>query len=138
MQGGEEQDHIEPQHVTAINRLLPHGIEIIDVKPLFQGAPSLGKMVSASRYRIAPRTNDEWPEEASGLDEAVSDAILRWTVGSLTIDRNVRQAAGPTTSVKQVLRGIGLSDSEIERSRIRRELLVLRAPGTQRANQAAG
>ena len=132
---------VRQQHVTAINRLLPHGIEIIDVKPLFQGAPSLGKMVSASRYRIAPRTNDEWPEEASGLDEAVSDAILRWTVlsdGSLTIDLNVRQAAGPTTSVKQVLRGIGLSDSEIERSRIRRELLVLRAPGTQRANQAAG
>ncbi len=132
---------VRQQHITAVNRLLPHGIEIIDVKPLFQGAPSLGKMVSASRYRIAPPANDEWPEEAPGLDAAVSDAILRWTVlsdGSLTIDLNVRQAAGPTASVKQVLRGIGLSDSEIERSRIRRELLVLRAPGTQRANQAAG
>ncbi len=130
---------VRQQHVTAVNRLLPHGIEIIDVKPLLPGAPSLGKMVSASRYRIAPRPGAEWPETKPGLDEAVSDAILRWTVlsdGSLTLDLNVRQAAGPTTSVKQVLRGIGLSDPEIELARIRRERLVLRPPGTMRASQS--
>ena len=127
---------VRQQHVTAVNLLLPDGIEIIDVKPLLPGAPSLGKMVSASRYRIAPRPGTQWPDAPSGLDQAVSDAILRWSVlsdGSLTVDLNVRQAAGPTTSAKQVLRGIGLSDSEIEQSRIRRELLVLRAPGANRA-----
>jgi radical SAM family uncharacterized protein/radical SAM-linked protein len=131
---------VRKQHVTAVNRLLPHGISIIDVIPLLQGAPSLGKMVSASRYRIAPRPETEWPESASEIDESISQAILRWTVlsdGSLTIDLNARQGAGPITSVKEVLRGIGLTDTEVERSRIRRERLVLQAPGTPRAPMAS-
>jgi radical SAM family uncharacterized protein/radical SAM-linked protein len=130
---------VRQQHVTAVNRLLPRGIEIIDVKPLLQGAPSLGKMVSASRYRIAPRPDAEWPETASGLDEKISEAILRWTLladGSLTVDLNARQAAGPTTSVKQILLSLGLTETEVQMSRIRRELLVLQAPGTPRATLA--
>ncbi len=57
--------------------------------------------------------------------------------GSLTIDLNARQGAGPITSVKEVLRGIGLTDTEVERSRIRRERLVLQAPGTPRAPMAS-
>jgi radical SAM-linked protein len=130
---------VRQQHVTAVNRLLPRGIEIIDVKPLLQGAPSLGKMVSASRYRIAPRPDAEWPETTSGLDEKISEAILRWTLladGSLTVDLNARQAAGPTTSVKQILLSLGLTETEVQMSRIRRELLVLQAPGTPRATLA--
>ncbi|MEX1309994.1 MAG: TIGR03960 family B12-binding radical SAM protein [Candidatus Sulfomarinibacteraceae bacterium] len=132
---------VRQQHLTAVNRLLPEGIEVIDAKPLLQGAPSLGKMVSAARYRIAPRPGLAWPESQSGLDGSVADAVLRWTVlsdGSLSLDLNARQTAGPTTSVKQVLAGLGLSESEVQRARIRRERLVLRAPGTPRASRAAG
>mgnify|MGYP001815838216 FL=1 len=133
---------VRRQHLTAVNRLLPEGIEVIDAKPLLQGAPSLGKMVSAARYRIAPRPGFAWPESPSGLDGSVADAVLRWTVlndGSLSLDLNARQTAGPTTSVKQVLAGLGLSESEVQRARIRRERLVLRAPGrTPRASSAAG
>jgi radical SAM family uncharacterized protein/radical SAM-linked protein len=131
---------VRRQHLTTLNRLLPRGIRVLDAKPLLQGAPSLGKMVAASRYRIAPRPDLEWPETPSRLDAGVADAVLRWTVlsdGSLTVDLNARQAAGPTTSVKQILREIGLSDDEIGRSRIRRELLVLKPPGTHRSGQAA-
>jgi len=131
---------VRKQHVTAVNRLLPQGISIVDVTPLLQGAPSLGKMVSASRYRIAPRPSAEWPESAAGIDESVAAAILRWTVlsdGSLTIDLNARQAAGPTASIKQVLSCLGLTDTEVEQSRIRRERLVLQPPGTPRAPRAA-
>jgi len=132
---------VRRQHVTAANRLLPAGIEIIDAKPLLQGAPSLGKMVTASRYRIAPRPGIEWPESAEELDSAVADSVLRWTVlsdGSLSVDLNARQTAGPTASVKQVLGSIGLEDVEVKRARIRRERLVLRAPGTNRAPLANG
>jgi len=130
---------VRKQHVTAVNRLLPQGISIVDVTPLLQGAPSLGKMVSASRYRVAPRTSGEWPESAADVDDSIAAAILRWTVlsdGGLTIDLNARQASGPTASIKQVLRCLGLTDAEVEQLRIRRERLVLQAPGTPRAPMA--
>jgi radical SAM family uncharacterized protein/radical SAM-linked protein len=132
---------VRQQHITAVNRLLPHGIEIIDAKPLLQGAPSLGKMVSASRYRIPPRSGGRWPEATADLDQSVTEAILRWTVlsdGSLTLDLNARQAAGPTTSVKKILESLGLTEAEVQMSRIRRELIVLQPPGAQRATPVAG
>jgi len=131
---------VRKQHVTRVNRLLPHGISIVDVTPLLQGAPSLGKVVSASRYRIAPRRAAEWPESAAAIDQSVAAAILRWTVladGSLTVDLNARQGNRPTASVKQVLRCLGLTDTEVEQARIRRERLVLGAPGTPREPIAA-
>jgi radical SAM family uncharacterized protein/radical SAM-linked protein len=130
---------VRHQHITAVNGLLPHGIEIVDAKPLLPGAPSLGKMVSASRYRIAPRPVGEWPEASPDLDEAVTEAILRWTVlsdGSLTVDLNARQAAGPTTSVKKILQSLGLTETEVQLSRIRRELIVLQPPGIRRSTPA--
>jgi len=132
---------VRQQHITAVNGLLPHGIEILDAKPLLQGAPSLGKMVSASRYRIPPRAGGRWPEASTDLDQSVTEAILRWTVlsdGSLTLDLNARQAAGPTTSVKKILQSLGLTDAEVQMSRIRRERIVLQPPGAHRPTQAAG
>jgi radical SAM family uncharacterized protein len=132
---------VRQPHLTAVNRLLPEGIEVVDAKPLLQGAPSLGKMVSAARYRIARRPGFEWPESPSGLDPSVADAVLRWTVladGSLSLDLNARQTAGPTTSVKHVLAALGLSESDVQRARIRRERLVLRAPGTSRTTRTTG
>ncbi len=132
---------VRQQHITAVNRLLPHGIEIVDAIPLLQGAPSLGKMVSASRYRISPRPEGRWPEVSTDLDRSVTEAILRWTVladGSLTVDLNARQAAGPTTSVKKILESLGLTETEVQMSRIRRERIVLQPPGAQRATPATG
>jgi hypothetical protein len=55
------------------------------------------------------------------------------TDGSLSVDLNARQKSGPVTSIKQVLRGLGLSDAEIGVARIRRERLVLRPPGAKPA-----
>jgi len=132
---------VRQQHITAVNRLLPHGIEIIDAKPLLQGAPSLGKMVSASRYRISPRPGGRWPDASADLDQSVIEGILRWTVltdGSLTVDLNARQTAGPTTSVKKILQSLGLTETEVQMSRIRRERIVLQPPGAHRATPAAG
>ncbi len=132
---------VRQQHITAVNRLLPHGIEIVDATPLLPGAPSLGKMVAASRYRIPERPGYRWPEASTDLDPSVTDAILRWTVladGSLTVDLNARQAAGPTTSVKKILESLGLTETEVQMSRIRRERIVLQPPGAQRLTPAIG
>jgi radical SAM family uncharacterized protein/radical SAM-linked protein len=132
---------VRRQHVTAINRLLPACIEVTDAAPLIQGAPSLGKMVAASRYRIEPRSGVEWPASPDGLEAEIGEAVLRWSVladGSLSLDLNARQTAGPTTGVKQVLKGLGLDDDEAQRLRVRRELIVLRPPGTPRSAEAVG
>jgi hypothetical protein len=127
---------LRKQHVTAVNRLLPRGLEVTDVKPLLQGAPSLGKLVAASRFRIGPTPDRQWPETPAGLEPDVGDAILRWSVladGSLSVDVNVRQQAGPVTSVKQLLLGLGVAEADVGRVRVYREMLVLRPPGTLRA-----
>jgi hypothetical protein len=126
---------VRRQHIDAVNRLLPIGIEIIDVKPLLQGAPSLGKMVAASRYRIAQRPGKGWPATSAGLPPEVADAVLHWAVlsdGSLSVDLNARQTSGPTANVKQILHGLGMTESEARTIRVRRELLVLSAPGPSR------
>jgi radical SAM family uncharacterized protein/radical SAM-linked protein len=132
---------VRQQHIAAVNRLLPAGIEIIDATPLLPGAPSLGKMVAASRYRIAPGPNRRWPAASTDLDPAVTGAILSWSVlpdGSLTVDLNARQATGPTTSVKRILESLGLTEAEVQLSRICRERIVLQPSGTERAAPAAG
>jgi hypothetical protein len=93
-------------------------------------------MVSALEIPHRPAAGRSGRKSPDGIEASVTDAILRWTVlgdGSLSVDLNARQAAGPTTSVKQILGGLGLSDDEVRRARIRRERLVLRAPGTPRA-----
>jgi radical SAM family uncharacterized protein len=130
---------VRRQHVASVNRLLPPGVEVIDARPLIPGAPSLGKMVAASRYRISPRPGHDWPDSPEGLEAEVADAVLRWSVltdGSLSLDLNARQTAGPTTGVRQVLKGLGLADDEAPRVRVRRELVVLRPPGTARSAEA--
>jgi len=128
------------QHVSDINRLLPRGLEVIDVKPLLQGAPSLGKMVAASRFRIGPLEGHQWPDRPDDLEPAVAGAILRWTLltdGSLSLDINARQQSGPVTSVKQVLLSVGCTEKESGAIRVCRELMVLRPPGTLRASLAS-
>jgi radical SAM family uncharacterized protein/radical SAM-linked protein len=130
---------VRKYHVAAVNRLLPHGIEIIDFNPLLQGAPSLGKLVSASRFRIWHPTKSQWPQSPDGLDEKITGAIQRWTVlndGSLSLDINARQSSGPVTSVKQLLMALELPQTEVNATRVCRELLVLKPPGTQQAETA--
>lgn len=130
---------VRRQHLRNVNRLLPVGIEVVEATPLMQGAPSLGKMVAASRYRIAPRPDRSWPESARQLDPELERAVQRWTVlpdGSLSIELNARQGDGPLASVTKVLQGLGLGEDEVRLTRVRREGLVLRPPGSSGA--AAG
>ncbi len=120
-----------PHHIAAVNRLLPEGVEITGVTPLLDGAPSLGKMISASRYVVGPTAGTRWPDTTAALERTTEQAVLRWHVlddGSLSVDLNARQKSGPVTSIKQVLGELGVPDEQLGALRIRRDRLVLSPP----------
>ena len=135
---------VRREHVAATNRLLPIGVEITDVTPLLDGAPSLGKMISASRYRVAPVDGVPWQDEPTAVDGATAQAILRWQVcgdGSLVVDLNARQTAGPVSGIRQLLTELGLGADEIGALKVRRERLILspahRADSSAEARRSA-
>jgi hypothetical protein len=122
---------VRRQHIERANSLLPEGMEITDARPLLVGAPSLGKLVAAARYRIGPvddrRVLLEHPE---GIDDEVRPGIRRWQLredGSLMVELNARQGDGPMISVKRLLLALGLDENRIARIPVTREALVLEA-----------
>ncbi len=121
---------ITPAHLDRANSLLPDGIRILDARPLLPGAPSLGRLLDGITYRIAPPVGrPPWPDSPDDLEEGLRDAVQRWELlddGSLRVDINARQEAGPTASVKKILTGLGLNEDQAARARAIRERLVLR------------
>jgi hypothetical protein len=122
---------ITPAHRERANSLLPDGVEILDARPLLPGAPSLGRLLDAISYRIAPPVNGNgWPASPDRLEDDLRAAVQSWKLlddGSLQVEINARQEAGPTASVKKLLVGLGLDEAEAARARAIREKLVLRA-----------
>jgi radical SAM family uncharacterized protein len=120
---------IRPHHVAAMNRLLPTGVEILDARDLLPGAPKLGKMVAAARYRIAAPVEPAWPGAPDELAIEIRQGIGAWSVlpdGVLQVELNLRQGDAPLVSVKDLLRGLGFDEGAIPLVRIARERLVLR------------
>jgi hypothetical protein len=119
------------QHLERANALLPEGMEITDARPLLLGAPSLGKLVAAARYRIGPvddeRVRADTPET---IDDDIRPGIRRWQLredGSLVVELNARQGDEPIISVKRLLLALGLDEDRIARVPVVREALVLEA-----------
>jgi uncharacterized protein (DUF2344 family) len=120
---------IRREHVRSMNRLLPGGVEIHDVRALVPGAPSLGKLVAAARYRIPAIDDSPWPPDMNGIQLDARKGVLEWTVrsdGSLYVELNQRQKDGPLVSVKDLMRAAGVSEEQIPKIRAERERLVLR------------
>jgi radical SAM family uncharacterized protein/radical SAM-linked protein len=120
---------IRRQHLDEVNRLLPEGIEITDARDLVTGAPSLGKLIAAARYRIGSDPGRRWPESTEALPEELRSGISRYTVlddGGLRVELNQRQADGPTVTVKALLAALGLAEDEARLLPVTREMLVLR------------
>jgi radical SAM-linked protein len=121
---------ITAQHIANANAVLPDGVKIIDAQPLLPGAPSLGKLVAASRYRIAPSPQlDPWPESPDSLDEELRAGVKSWRLlddGSLRVELNARQGDGPLVSPKKLLLGLGVDEDRALRVGVTREMLVLR------------
>jgi radical SAM family uncharacterized protein/radical SAM-linked protein len=117
--------------LAAANQYLPEGLKLLDARDLLPAAPSLGKMVAAARYRLAPHSDLAWPEGAESLPAELRDGVLAWTLledGSLRIELNLRQQQGPTPTVKQVLLALSIDEQEVPVLHVIRELLVLRPP----------
>jgi radical SAM-linked protein len=116
------------QHLERANALLPRGVEILDARPLLPGAPKLGRLVAAARYRIAGV--EPWPETETHLSEEIRAGIRRWQHlddGALLVELNARQEDGPQLSVKKLLLAIGIAEDRIPRVPVTREMLVLEA-----------
>jgi hypothetical protein len=122
---------VRRRHLERLNSLLPEGLEITDAQPLLPGAPSLGKLVAAARYRVGP-VDDQLvlPDTSEGIDEEIRPGIRRWQLaedGRLTVELNARQQDGPIISVKRLLLALGLDEDRIARVPVVREGLVLEA-----------
>ena len=120
---------VRPQQLEKANSLLPDGVVITDAQPLLPGAPSLGKLVAAARYRVAPLPDRRpWPESTDGFDDEIRAGIRSWQVlddGDLLVEVNARQQDGPTPSVKRLLLSLGLEEDQVARLSVTRERLVL-------------
>ncbi len=102
---------------------------MIDARPLLAGAPSLGKMVAAARYRVAAPPAGEWPDTPDSLPGEIRAGILSWDRredGALRLELNLRQEDGPIVSVKSIAAAHGLDAATVVRLRAIRERLVLR------------
>jgi hypothetical protein len=120
---------LKKQHLVRANSLLPDGIEIIDARPLLPGAPKLGRVVAAARYRVGVVADSEgWPESDSGLTDEIRAGVRRWRRldnGDLMVDLNARQKDGPQLSVKKLLTALGVEEDRIARIPVTREMLLL-------------
>jgi radical SAM superfamily enzyme YgiQ (UPF0313 family) len=120
---------IRSNHIEAMNRLLPTGIEILDARDLVPGAPSLGKLVAAARYRIGADPDRSWPESVDAVPAEIRDGVIGWTVlpdGSLKVELNQRSDEGPVITVKKLLHAVGVAEHEVPLIPVTRERLVLR------------
>jgi len=124
---------VRQSHLEAMARLLPTGMELLDARDLVPGAPSLGKMVAAARYRVPQLDQRPWPNASDEIPETLREGISLWEVlpsGDLRIELNQRESDGPVVSVKALLAALGLDDEHIRRVRVTRERLVLRPRST--------
>ncbi len=121
---------VRPAHVAGVNRLLPGGMEVLEARDLVPGAPSLGKMVAAARYRIPPADGDTtWPAVPDDLPDEVRAGITDWELlpdGQLRVELNQRQNGRSLVTIKALLAALGLGEDRIRRTRATREGLVLR------------
>ncbi len=116
-------------HMEAVNRRLPEGLEILDATPLLPGAPSLGKLADAARYRVAPLPERPWPGDPGELPPQIRDAVNRWELpedGTLRLELALRTPTGSAPSLKKVLLALGVAEEELPLVRVVREAVLLR------------
>jgi hypothetical protein len=71
---------VRKNHLEAMDRLLPEGVDLLDAKDLVPGAPSLGKMVAAARYRLRPVSGIPWPTSSDAAGDDLRAGIGLWEV----------------------------------------------------------
>jgi radical SAM family uncharacterized protein len=118
---------VEVGMLSRANRVLPEGLQLTACEALPGGAPSLGKSVSACRYRL--RLTPEmpgWPDSPAGLGNLAA-GVRDWGVDGdeLEVTLDARQAGGHAVSVKDLLAALGAPDEARPLVRVLREAMIL-------------
>lgn len=113
--------------LSRANRVLPEGLQLTRCEALPEGAPSLGKAVSACRYRLrrAPELS-VWPPSPAGLGE-LAGQVLEWRAdgADLVVTLNAHQPSGATASVKGLLGALDVPETGRPLVRVLREAVLL-------------
>ncbi len=98
-----------------INAKLPAGIEVLEVRALAAGEPSLAKAVKGARYAVRLETEDHVNRASEALVNGWRQSMpaLRTLAlesdasgASLVFEVNLDQAAGETATAKKVLEAV--------------------------------
>ncbi len=114
-------------HLERANRLLPRGLELREVRPLLAGAPSLGKLAAAARYRITV-PSAALPPSPDGLPDDIRGGVAAWEAlapDTLRVELNLRREEAPAPSPKAVLAALGLPPETVANARVVRERVIL-------------
>jgi radical SAM family uncharacterized protein/radical SAM-linked protein len=118
---------VEVGMLSRANRVLPEGLQLTRCEPLPEGTRSLGKSVSACRYRLR-RTPEmpAWPDSPAGLGDLAA-GVQEWRVDGdeLAVTLDARQSGGHTTSVKDLLAALGAPGEARPLIRVLREAVLL-------------
>jgi hypothetical protein len=118
---------VELGMLSHANRVLPEGLQLTACERLPEGAPSLGKSVAASRYRLRRLAGmPAWPHAPAAIGDAFT-GILDWRVegDDLIVTANARQSGGPTPGAKTILAALGVPDEQIPLVPVLREATIL-------------
>ena len=130
---------VEMGMLSRANRVLPEGLQLGACEALREGTPSLGKAVSACRYRLhRPPELATWPASPNKLGESTA-GILEWTVNGdeLVVTLDARQAAGHALSAKDLVAAAGIPAEVRRLVRVVREAVLLE-PGRPAATMPPG
>ncbi|NOZ77815.1 MAG: TIGR03960 family B12-binding radical SAM protein [Acidobacteria bacterium] len=119
---------VREAHLERINAKLPDGLRLTGVTSLLPGAPSLGKLAAAARYRIELPDGAPAPRLAA-LPEDFKPAVLRWEDlpdGAIRVELNLRQENGPAPTVKALLTALAIPRSDQLLARVTREAVILK------------
>jgi hypothetical protein len=120
---------VEVGMLSSANRVLPEGLQLIGCHALPEGTPSLGKAVSACRYRLRRTPGAQpWPLTPTALGELAAH-VLEWCVDGvdLVVTLNAHQPSGATASVKDLLEALGVPEAARPLVRVLREAVLLAA-----------
>jgi hypothetical protein len=118
---------VEMGMLSRANRVLPEGLQLSACEALREGTPSLGKAVSACRYRLhRPPELATWPASPNNLGDSAA-GILEWTVDGdeLVVTLDARQAAGHAVSPKVLMAAAGVPGDVKPHVRVVREAVLL-------------
>lgn len=120
---------VEIGMLSRANRVLPEGLQLTGCEALPDGTPSLGKSVSACRYRLRrPPGLANWPASPNDLGESAA-GVLEWRVDGdeLVVTLDARQAGGHMVSAKVLMAAAGVPAEVSPHLRVVREAVLLEA-----------